>query len=420
MKKSLHQIYSPLINRIKAHRAIRSSYNKEIAFDFNPINLFKINENQISSIIAFFLNPKENHGQGDAFLRSFIIKWNIFPEEKIQGLDLSKADVQCESCTYDQRRIDIFIRFGDKCIIIENKIGAQDQNEQLNDYIAFAETKGLEWRCIYLTPDGGKPSVESLKGEKRENYLEQNLLRCFSHASDMLVFFNDFASICKADSVRAFIKSVIKYYEYRFKNNMSTQEENMIKEELRKNVDLFAIADQIALAKEDVKQEIRNRILESCFKAFLGNPLGEKYFMNWNDKGRGYRGMGFAENELLFCLPNKDQAFHAQLEYGSGNKLYCGLVGDGVVAKELENEYAVEWSSIKNSMKGHKVWGDEYTGEWPIVIDLDGDILSDHYYLPFLKGEKNPEDYGNELGIKMKNIFDDLRKKWDAVFVPSH
>ncbi|WP_418713681.1 PD-(D/E)XK nuclease family protein [Akkermansia sp.] len=421
--ESLDKICSPIINEIKTHRAIRETYNKDIAFDFNPINLFKIDENQISSIIAFFLNPEENHAQGDVFLRIFINKWSLFPEGITQKSHLSKANVTCEFCIPNRRRIDIFIKLGDKCIIIENKLWALDQNEQLNDYIDYAESENLEWRCVYITLDGKAPSTESLGEEKKASYLDKDNRRlwCISHTLDMLELFNDFASVCKADNVRAFVKAVIKYYEYKFKMNLSAHEENIIKKELRKNVDLFKIADQIALAKTNLKQEIRNRILESCLKSFLGNSLGEKYFINWDDRKKGCRGIEFTENELLFYLPNKAQAFHAHLEYGSGNKLYCGIVGDATVVEELKNEYAAEWGSIKNEMKReHKVWGDEYTGEWPIVIDLDDNMLSDNYYLPFLNGEKSPEDQGNKLGSKIKAIFHDFRKKWDSVFISSH
>lgn len=421
--KSLDEICRPLINGIRTHRAVRMSYNKDIAFDFNPINLFKVNESCISSIIAFFLNPQESHGQGDAFLKAFFNKWRFFAEEEKQELDLSKAEVICEACTHNRRRIDIFIKLDGKCIIIENKLWALDQIKQLHDYISYAESEKLEWRCVYLTLNGDMPSKDSLDEKSTEGYLESKQLRLISHATDMPELFDEFASVCKAESVRAFIKALIKYYEYSFKNNVSMQEQDIIKEELRKNMELFEIADQIALAKRVLKQEIKNGIVESCLKTFLGDSLGEKYYFQW--KGQKWAkqciSVRLDQKYLLFSLPgNNEASFSIVLEYGSGDRLYCGIHSEkNESKKKLEEHYGKDWENIKASMlRKHPVWI-KYEGAWAMVIDL---INMDHddYYLPFLKGEKTPKEDGEELGRQMSSIFNDLRKEWDAVFFHSN
>lgn len=39
---------------------------------FNPFRFLRKDELGLSGILAFFLNPKDTHGQGDIFLNSFL------------------------------------------------------------------------------------------------------------------------------------------------------------------------------------------------------------------------------------------------------------------------------------------------------------------------------------------------------------
>ena len=101
----------------------------------------------------------------------------------IPSKDLIDATVDTEFvCPESQNRIDILIRLKFKpsgqntplykAIILENKIYAKDQPQQLDNY--FAALKGLEYPVedillVYLTLEGNAPSPDSFCTAKKEN-----------------------------------------------------------------------------------------------------------------------------------------------------------------------------------------------------------------------------------------------------------
>lgn len=103
-----------------------------------------------SAIIASFLDPKGNHGQKDKFLKAFI---SIIDDKT--DIETSSCSVYTEYVT-NEGRIDILIedKMG-KGIIIENKVYAADQWEQLKRYEKFSKDKYGEgnYTIYYLTLD---------------------------------------------------------------------------------------------------------------------------------------------------------------------------------------------------------------------------------------------------------------------------
>lgn len=97
--------------------------------DFNPYLQMLSESDEVnlhSSLIYGFLDPKNNHYQGDVFLETFL---------ECVGLkewfgDTSNAEVHKE-----RKRIDIYITNGNRHIIIENKIWADDKPQQIQRYI---------------------------------------------------------------------------------------------------------------------------------------------------------------------------------------------------------------------------------------------------------------------------------------------
>lgn len=113
-----------------------------------------------SAIIASFLNPNGPHGQKDLFLKLFLCV-----VEDNTNIDTTSASVFTEYPIEDGR-IDILVEDNKgKCIIIENKVYATDQNEQLIRYNHFAKNKYQNGYSIYyLTLDGCEASDNSAKG----------------------------------------------------------------------------------------------------------------------------------------------------------------------------------------------------------------------------------------------------------------
>ena len=157
-----------LLNSIELHKPLAT----------NEFNIFKVlgiqyNEVLICRFLGELLNPNGTHGCGALFLDEFfktVIKKNI--------KNLQNADVILEDRTDNGRRVDIAVYTEGQVFPIEVKVWAKDQNSQLSDYWKYYESENkIQINNIYyLTPDGKRPSDESL-GELRID--EQCILLSF-------------------------------------------------------------------------------------------------------------------------------------------------------------------------------------------------------------------------------------------------
>lgn len=136
-----------------------------------------------SAFLADLLNPKGLHHAGDAFLRLFLEQIH----SKI-GLDTNTARVEREkyigpTTEHTGGRLDLFITDSTgKAIIIENKIHASDQENQMERYHNFAESLKGDYELLYLSLDGEvqdeKKTAKALR--RNEHY------RTISYETDIL------------------------------------------------------------------------------------------------------------------------------------------------------------------------------------------------------------------------------------------
>jgi len=71
-------------------------------------------------------------------------------------------------------RIDLLINFKNFSIIIENKIFAKDQENQLIKYYNYVESSGKAFLILYLTPNGSLPNEKSIEDKKNDKKLKCN------------------------------------------------------------------------------------------------------------------------------------------------------------------------------------------------------------------------------------------------------
>jgi hypothetical protein len=153
-----------LLNQVK----IISKKNAEIldasGGRFNMFQVCGVNhyENTHSAIIAEFLNPNGTHGLKSKLLECFIETLGEY--FSINTFNCEKSRVQTEHSTEDGR-IDILLEDNlNKAIIIENKIYANDQPEQLKRYNRYAQTYKNGYQILYLTLFGENASEQSGEG----------------------------------------------------------------------------------------------------------------------------------------------------------------------------------------------------------------------------------------------------------------
>jgi len=113
-----------------------------------------------SRVIGSLLDVDGLHYQNEIFLEKFfeVLQINEF------GYDMTQSRVMIE-----YQNIDLYLTDGTKHIIIENKIYAGDQNDQIKRYCSIIrnENNDLEYNdllVIYLSIDRAQPSEYSLGG----------------------------------------------------------------------------------------------------------------------------------------------------------------------------------------------------------------------------------------------------------------
>jgi hypothetical protein len=134
-----------------------------------------------SPILAELLNPKGKHGQGATFLRLYLAQFGIV------GFDAETAVVKKEYYVGPKTeksggRLDIVLKDAKGAtILIENKIFATDQENQMTRYREFDRNAHL----LYLTLRGGEPS------NLAEDEVNRIQCRCISYAADILTWLTE-------------------------------------------------------------------------------------------------------------------------------------------------------------------------------------------------------------------------------------
>jgi len=149
-------------------KAISQKYEEIAKITGENYNVFEIlgvrsDEDSHSRFLANILDPKGIHDCGDIFLKLFFEKFLSYKSD----IDFSNCKVHREYNT-DLGRIDIYINCNDFGLVIENKIYADDQPEQLRRYNDFLKSKFNEDNrsVFYLTLNGKKATKESHCGIK--------------------------------------------------------------------------------------------------------------------------------------------------------------------------------------------------------------------------------------------------------------
>lgn len=209
--------FSELQFRMDIYNKAERDMDVYLARRFNVFNYIKPKENDLSDILADFLNPQGRHGQKEVFLQAFI---NMLDIECCY--DLVHCRVTREKSTSyienHQRRMDITLNFDNKfAIVIENKPWADEQVGQLQDYQEHLTKKfGNHFCLVYLTGDGSPP--ESLDTELKKAMQADRRLVVQTYARHTLSWLETCYKECKAEKIRNFLQDFMEYIGNNFKD----------------------------------------------------------------------------------------------------------------------------------------------------------------------------------------------------------
>ena len=178
--KEIPRFFEGVRDRLEILTQYRVEVEAHLARRFSFFHFIDLDENRISDVFAYLLDPAGTHGQGDLFLGEFLkdvhVEW--LPESGWSRIRIGR-EVTTTRIENWKRKIDIEIAFRIDdhwaAIAIETKLWAKDLPQQLSDYARHLESKHKKrFKLIYLTPDGERdPSEDSIKREKREELAEK-------------------------------------------------------------------------------------------------------------------------------------------------------------------------------------------------------------------------------------------------------
>jgi hypothetical protein len=226
-----------LLHLINRAAVLRAEHHRPPSF--NLFTLLRSASDEVrlhSRFLAFLLDPQSAHNAGSSLLQSFL-----------QGVGVEHFDCRDASVHVEYRNIDILIR-NDKqqAIILENKIYAQDQHEQLYRYVKTLRSEGYQQiDTLYLTLDGDDADSKSCQGIE---YIR------VSYSSDILAWLER----CQAWVIReaAVRESLLQYIDLIRKLTSKDQGQkymDTLKQTLLKDNNLLLVKDLQKAYVETVK-----------------------------------------------------------------------------------------------------------------------------------------------------------------------
>lgn len=226
--------------------------------NFNVFKILNLESSEVrlhSSMLAEFLNPKGSHGQGDLFLKLFTKQFGINNfDTKTAHAEVEKNIGLINSEYTEGGRIDILITDGNEVhIIIENKIYAGDQKNQLLRYYNF-DTKA---KLFYLTLQGDEPSKESTA-----NIVTPDKYTAISYSMDII----DWLENCKKEAVSLPIirETIVQYI-----NLIKVLTNQTTKEAMKDEIKQFLFDDPEYLDLIDLSRDVINSIVNETKEKFI-------------------------------------------------------------------------------------------------------------------------------------------------------
>ena len=269
--RQLNAFFEQVRLGMKFAKDYEAKHKNLLAKNFNTMNFVRWDENKVSEIIGFLLDPKGVHDQGSVYLDLFFKQF----VSKIKFTDREAVTVILEDRTFEDRRIDIVLSYRNyqKVIGIENKINlkTKDQENQVTDYMCFLEEivkdKHVDennYMLFYLTPKGRELSEDSVNKEKAEQWKEEGKLVCINYEDHIIPFLEDCIKETTNERVRYFITDFRKQL---IENYMGKEgvDQSMIINQLvgSENIEVaFPIQNTLPHFKQEVKERLNVQMQE--------------------------------------------------------------------------------------------------------------------------------------------------------------
>ena len=285
MANNINQVVDSLISINQVIENFRLQREKTELYDsnrFNPFQFMRTDEMGLSKILAFLLDPKETHGQGDLFLNSFlkyIGKHNFLAYDSVKvtvekATKATKATKETKETkeTNKNGRHDIFIEgfLNHRCrwiVSIENKLRfATDQEKQLEGYRDYLERyREVEYCLIYLPVLKKTPSGKSIQKNEWEALISEKKAILLS-AKDLIDWLDN--TLIIAPAVKQFSQDFKKFLSEELMGNTETNDDLVKYLMKNENNDALHSALSVINSKEQLYENLIERLVEQLQERF--------------------------------------------------------------------------------------------------------------------------------------------------------
>ena len=294
MPNSIKDLFSQLLPLYHAEQE-RLKKEKEEGKCFNVFSALNMCSDEVrlhSRLLATLLNPKANHGLENEFLKLFLIALGL-PEDYITYCKEQIVERPIGEVTEATGgRIDIILEDRGHAVIIENKIYAGDQPNQLLRYHNYGvKTFGENnFKLVYLTLYGNKSSPDSLGGENFE-FIK------FSYAQDVLKLLKKLMKSKPKKPVHRTIKDYITIIKQLTHQDMDTKYQQSIIEEAIKS-DNIDVTSELLLLQKQIGDKLR--------RDYIIKPLKDLGFNErQDDNGALWKSLNSKKNHFIVIKTDK-------------------------------------------------------------------------------------------------------------------
>lgn len=296
MPNSIKELLSQLLPLHHAEQE-RLKKEKEEGKCFNVFSALNMCSDEVrlhSRLLATLLNPKANHGLGNEFLKLFLIALGL-PEDYITYCKEQIVERPIGEVTETTGgRIDIILEDREHAVIIENKIYAGDQPNQLLRYHNYGvKTFGKNnFKLVYLTLYGSDPSASSLGGA-HFNFIK------LSYAQDILKLLEKLVKTQPQKPVHSTVEDYITIIKQLTHQDMDTKYQQSIIEEAIKS-DNIDVTSELLLLQKQIGDKLRS---DYIIKPLKGLGFNERQ----DDNGALWKSLNSKRN--LFIVIKTDEAY---------------------------------------------------------------------------------------------------------------
>ena len=331
--------------------------------------------------------------------------------------------------TKEGRRIDILIVFDKFEIIIENKIGASDQENQLVDYYIDRNNKEKDIFLVYLTKSGYEASEYSIEKVTREELKDK--IYYLSHGDIAKWIENDILNkyeFLKFDKKYESIYSAL--IQIRDNEKIITnpnEENNMEKEEIKNFFEKNKYFENLLNKEETIKDNFNKlnkfyELLENAQKVILGKKVelvseDINYSLKVSDFIKSVqtnKGGDYMKGAIFYSKENIENIFYNG-NYSSQN-IFISIIenwGLSIVLDQIiDYHLCISVYSINNDII-NKLREEPIKNEIGNILNKGSDKYeedTDKYYIysRFVDTEK---DKPEEIGQKIIDLYNLLKEK---------